>query len=117
MGAPSDDDFDAAVNEARAEGNLSRANVVRKIRGDETPDDADPYDRDGELAMQRAMHLQRALSDVDRVARMLCDTWDDLREPELREPAEWARFAEHAAQAIALLLTRIVQTEGLRRVK
>ena len=27
------DDFDAAIDEARAEGNLSRANVVRKVKG------------------------------------------------------------------------------------
>jgi hypothetical protein len=27
------DDFDTAIEEARAEGNLSRANVVRKVKG------------------------------------------------------------------------------------
>jgi hypothetical protein len=27
------DDFDAAIEEAKAEGNLSRANVVRKVKG------------------------------------------------------------------------------------
>lgn len=29
------EDFDAAVQEAKAEGNLSRANVVRKVKGEE----------------------------------------------------------------------------------
>jgi predicted ribosome quality control (RQC) complex YloA/Tae2 family protein len=32
--AVSDQQFDAAVSEARSEGNLSRANVVRKVKGE-----------------------------------------------------------------------------------
>ena len=32
-----DEQFDAAITEAKAEGNLSRANVVRKVKGQQGP--------------------------------------------------------------------------------
>lgn len=37
----SDEEFDAALDEAKAEGNLSRANVVRKVKGQPAPKPAD----------------------------------------------------------------------------
>ena len=55
----SDTDFEDAIGEAKAEGNLSRANVVRKIRQQRrTPSDPDghvpdPTDRSPEAAARR----------------------------------------------------------------
>ena len=55
----SDTDFEDAIGEAKAEGNLSRANVVRKIRqqrGSPPPADGqvpDPADRSPEAAARR----------------------------------------------------------------
>lgn len=37
----SDEQFDAAIDEAKAEGNLSRANLVRKVKGEPAPKPAD----------------------------------------------------------------------------
>ena len=37
----SDEQFDAVLTEAKAEGNLSRANVVRKVKGEPTPKSTD----------------------------------------------------------------------------
>jgi hypothetical protein len=55
----SDEDFDTAITDAKAEGNLSRANVVRKARH-QTPADGDgetipdPADRSSPAAARRA---------------------------------------------------------------
>jgi len=38
LAEPSPDDFNAAIEEAKSEGNLSRANVVRKVKGDSKTD-------------------------------------------------------------------------------
>lgn len=37
LAQPSDEEFDEAIDEAKAEGNLTRASVVRKIRGEAKP--------------------------------------------------------------------------------
>lgn len=58
--APTDDHFEEALEEARAEGNLSRANVVRKIRGDEAP----KGDRPEVLRGTRRLDSNRIVSGV-----------------------------------------------------
>ena len=55
----SDADFDAAISEARGEGNLTRANVVRKVRSRQPPADLenwipDPADRASSNRLQRS---------------------------------------------------------------
>ena len=42
--------FDAAIDEAKAEGNLSRANVVRKVRGETCPEVEGPRSCDSSPA-------------------------------------------------------------------
>jgi hypothetical protein len=67
MGSVSDEQFDAALAEAKAEGNLSRANVVRKVKGETKPE-------------PKRHELQRRTRHIDptRVVRETVNTLDGL---------------------------------------
>lgn len=57
----SDDQFDAAVEEAKAEGNLSRANVIRKVKGEPAPK---PADRPEHLRKMRRHDPNRIVTEI-----------------------------------------------------
>lgn len=59
-----DEEFEKAIGEARAEGNLSRANVVRKVKG-EAP-----------KTVRSEWHRKRRRIDSNRILRSLAETLD-----------------------------------------
>lgn len=110
-------DFDAAVDEARDEGNLSRANVVRKIRGDATPADPDPLDDAGDAAMALALNVFDELCELPFHIDALIAKWDDLREDHLQAGERWSVPLMSASNAINRLLERTHEVTPMRRVK
>ncbi|WP_155893053.1 hypothetical protein [Intrasporangium chromatireducens] len=65
----SEEEFEEALNEAREEGNASRANVVRKIKGKASPqtrdDRAEVFKREGATSFFAALTANLAVNDHD----------------------------------------------------
>lgn len=93
-----DEQFDAAIDEAKAEGNLSRANVARKVRGEQKP-----------AADRGEFHRKRRHVDHYRVLNETCATLDglisglrliDAAAIPADERAEWAQRLKTALRPI-----------------
>ena len=75
MGEASEEEFEAALTEARSEGNLSRANVVRKVKGaapktrDQRADIVAEMAAEGHHRDQVARHLGLTRKAVNDIAR------------------------------------------------
>lgn len=72
--------FDNALTEARGEGDLSRANVVRKVKGEERP----ITDRDRIKSQAREKRMWGALTQLEELSKVM----PDMPFPSMTEPAE-----------------------------
>lgn len=80
IGEASPDEFDAAIEEAKAEGNLSRANVARKIKRNK-PAEAKPSGRAAKA------DLLRELAAKGYTSHQMCKELDYARADQVRELA------------------------------
>lgn len=60
----SDDEFDSAVETAKAEGNLSRANVVRKVRDSKARQDPDWIPEKGDTTQEAALRRRQVIREM-----------------------------------------------------
>lgn len=99
-GAPDPDDFDAAIEEAKAEGNLSRANVVRKVKKQTGPTTRDQRaDLIADLAAQgySSRQMPEKVGVTEETVRQIA------REYDIEIPADKAirKTRRHNSQRIA----------------
>jgi len=110
MAGADEEAFDAAIDEARDEGNLSRANVVRKLRGDT-----------GESFESRAHRLVAgALNDLTRLPLSIdsaVEVWDALGAFNPADHSEWARAVARAGEALEALTEKLTTESTIRRIK
>jgi len=76
-----DEDFDEAIEEAKAEGNLSRANVVRKVKGETKPSAPMPAGMRRSPSVPLARQLPHAAEEIAVVIRVAAELrWEDADE-------------------------------------
>lgn len=95
----SDEDFEEVIAEAKAEGNLSRANVVRKVRG-ETPKTT--ADRNELLRGHRRPDANRIVREAVYSLEGIVITLN-LVEPDRIDPAEAGHWADSLSNSIKSL--------------
>jgi hypothetical protein len=107
-----DDHFNASIDEGKAEGNLSRANVVRKVRAKRDAEDAkkaamsdddservpDPSDRSGEASVRRR-EIIREMAAAGYTSRQISDRIG-TRDDRVRQIAREMATPIHADEAL-----------------
>ena len=111
MAAAADEAFDAAVDEARSEGNLSRANVVRKLRPDGGGESFE------ERAYRTWAQLLTLLSRVPVAASEALEMAAGVRDRLPAEPNEWLRVISRIREAIDSLEEEVGAQTVMRRIK
>ncbi|HVX20933.1 MAG TPA: hypothetical protein VHB02_06280 [Acidimicrobiales bacterium] len=110
MADSSDDSFDQAIEEAKQEGNLSRANVVRKVKGDPGP----RAERDSVHYRAPRLNLERVLRESTSTLEALAATLETVSGmPLTPQAAEWLNRATEASHQVGRSL-RAVRRKGER---